>query len=93
MHDVIAPGGAVRIDTSLFWKTNYDFLLVVSCNYASIMYRFVYNEAFSLTRNDVTAESPPGGAISDWYKFILEEKYDFLLLLKKLFLTLRNVAE
>ena len=59
------------IDTSLLIMKNHDFLLVFYCNLASIMHRFVYNEVLKLTRNDVTAKSPLGGAVSDRYQFTM----------------------
>ena len=67
--------GALQVTgTSLFWKTEYDFLWVFYCNFASIMHRFVYIEVLLLTENDVKAKSPPRGSASDWYKITLKEK-------------------
>ena len=38
------------------------------------MFRFKFIDVLSLTENDVKAKIPPGGAASDWYKIILNEK-------------------
>ena len=59
------------ISACWFWKGDLDFILVLHCNYMSIVHRFRYNELFMFAGNDVIAISSLGGAscyMSRWIR-------------------------
>ena len=82
-HDVIAkspPLGSVSDWYKFILKKKID-LLVFYFNDASIVNRFVDKEVLWLTRYDVKAKSPPEGAVSGWYQFILKKNHPISVLL------------
>jgi len=70
---VIYSVGALRaIFYCWFWKGNPDFILVLHCNYTSIVHRFRYNYIFMFAGNDVIAISSLGGASGNFSLRILK---------------------
>ena len=61
---VICKGWIVKLDP--------DYILMLHCNYASIVHRFRYNELLLFAGNNVTAISSLGGASGDFWSRILK---------------------
>ena len=69
----ISSLGALQVISDRgFWKGDPDFILVLHCNYMSIVHRFRYNELFMFAGNDVTAISSLGGASGNFWLRILK---------------------
>jgi len=57
-----------------FWKSDYDFLIVILSNFLSAMHGFRDNEVLLPTGYEVNVSLPPGGAARTFSWRILKER-------------------
>jgi len=62
----LRQGRCTQFFDSRFWKGDPDFILVLHCNYTSIVHHFRFNYLFMFAGNDVIAISSLGDASGFW---------------------------
>jgi len=91
------PEGAARnismADLARFWKGNPYFIIVMHCNYTSVVHRFRFNELFMFAGNDVIAIWLVGGASGHFWLRILEGRRRLYIVFNWDFMSILNYLE